>query len=297
MKIHFSSKLISLFLSLILLTSFAAASAQTIEGAATLDDDPVTVTIAVTSETPELWSAINAVLAKRGYNITVKDVNLGGADGSANTAVAQGEVDLNAFQHYAYFNGYAQDAGILDQLAVIGETLIVPLSLFSAKHTDLEELKFDGVSIAIPEDTTNQGRALKVLENAGLLTVSEEAGLNGVIKDIQEDPYNIKFTELPGSQIASALPDVDAAIINCGIAVSYGLDPINDPIYKDDIDLTDPTFQPFINIIVARADEKDNPNYQAVVEAYHTREVADALNEIYGGAALPAFDVPEDYVE
>ncbi|MBQ8972271.1 MAG: MetQ/NlpA family ABC transporter substrate-binding protein, partial [Clostridia bacterium] len=260
MKTRFAA-IVSLILALTVL--FCTASAE-IAGAATLDDDPVTVSIAVTSETPELWSAVNDVLAKSGYNITVKAVNLGGADGSPNTAVAYGEADLNAFQHYAYFEANTADQGISDQLTVIGETLIVPLSLFSSNHTDLEELKFDGVSIAIPEDTTNQGRALKVLENAGLLTVSEEAGLNGVIKDIAENPYNIKFTELPGSQLASALPDVDAAIINCGVAVSYGLDPNNDPIYKDDVDLTDPQFKPFINIIVARADEADNPNYQAI---------------------------------
>ena len=255
-------------------------------------DENVVVTIAVTSETPELWDAVNNVLAATGKNITVKAINLGGEDGSPNDAVAQGEVDLNAFQHYAYFEKYSTERGIYDQLAVIGETLIVPLSLFSAKHTDVEELKAGGAVIALPEDTTNQGRALKVLENAGLLTVDESVGLNGVIKNISDNPYDISFVELPGTQVASALPDVDAAIINCGVAVSYGLDPENDPIYRDDVDLTSDLFKPFINIIVARADQADNETYLAVVDAYHSPEVAEAIKIVYGGAAIPAFDVP-----
>lgn len=255
-------------------------------------DENVVVKIAVTSETPELWDAVNNVLAANGKNITVKAINLGGADGSPNDAVAQGEVDLNAFQHYAYFEKYSTEHDIYDQLAVIGETLIVPLSLFSAKHTDVEELKAGGAVIAIPEDTTNQGRALKVLENAGLLTVDESVGLNGVIKNISDNPYDLSFVELPGTQVASALPDVDAAIINCGVAVSYGLDPEKDPIYRDDVDLTSDLFKPFINIIVARADQADNETYLAVVDAYHSPEVAEAIKIVYGGAAIPAFDVP-----
>lgn len=255
-------------------------------------DENVVVTIAVTAETPEIWDAVNNVLAANGKNITVKAINLGGADGSSNDAVAQGEVDLNSFQHYAYFEQYSTEHDIYDQLAVIGETLIVPLSLFSAKHTDVEELKAGGAVIALPEDTTNQGRALKVLENAGLLTVDESVGLNGVIKDISDNPYDLSFVELPGTQVASALPDVDAAIINCGVAVSYGLDPEKDPIYRDDVDLASDQFKPFINIIVARADQADNEVYLAVVDAYHSPEVAEAIKIVYGGAAIPAFDVP-----
>lgn len=280
----------------LILSTVIASSLVTCGGMMAMADDSVTVTVAVTSETPEIWSAVNEVLAKRGYNITVKAINLGGADGSPNDAVAQGEADLNAFQHYAYFESYSTERGIYDQLAPIGETLIVPLSLFSENHEDLEELKEGGATIAMPEDTTNQGRALKVLENAGLLTVDESVGLNGVIKDIAENPYELSFVELPGTQVASALPDVDAAIINCGIAVSYGLDPINDPIYSDDVDLTSDLFKPFINIIVANAEEADNENYLAVVDAYHTKEVAEAISEVYGNAALPAFEVPDDYV-
>ena len=113
---------------------------------------------------------------------------------------------------------------------------------------------------------------------------------NGLIKDIAENYKEIKFVELAGAQLPRSLEDVDAAIINCGYAVDYGLDPINDPIYRDEIDLSNPEQQPFFNIIAARTEDKENPVYLKIVDAYHTKGVVDAINEVYSFAALPAFD-------
>lgn len=244
------------------------------------------VKVGTTSDEPRVWNAVQAELDKANTNIKIELVNLSG--GQPNQALADGEVELNAFQHYAYFNKNIEELGL--DLTAIGETLIVPLNLFSKKHASLEELP-DGAKIAIPADPTNQGRALNVLKNAGLISLNEEAGNNALIKDITENPKNIELVELEGAQLPRALEDVDAAIINCGYAVDSGLDPVNDPIYKDEIDFTNPEQQPFINIIAARTEDKDSKTYQKIVEAYHSQAVADAIGEIYSNAAVPAFTV------
>jgi len=274
----------AILLSLVLLASsllFTACASNSGDSAG-----PVTVKIGTTSDEPRVWNAVQAELDKRGEKIKIETINLTG--GEPNKALADGEVDLNAFQHYAYFNKNKEDLGL--DLVSIGDTLIVPLSLFSTKYLSLDDLP-TGAEIAIPDDPTNQGRALNVLKNAGLIKLDEASGNNALIKDIVENPKNIKLIEIVGAQLARSLEDVDAAIINCGYATDYGLDPVNSPIYKDNIDLENPEQQPFINLIAARAADKDNPVYLKIVDAYHTQGVADAIGEVYSNAAVPAFKI------
>ncbi|WP_195200808.1 MetQ/NlpA family ABC transporter substrate-binding protein [Faecalispora jeddahensis] len=264
----------------------SGASAASNAPASSAQSKPVTVKIGTTSDEPRVWNAVQAELDSESANIKIETINLTG--GEPNKALAEGEVDLNAFQHYAYFNKNKEELKL--NLTAIGDTLIVPLNLFSKKHKSLEELP-NGAQIAIPDDPTNQGRALNVLKNAGLIKLDEKAGNNALIKDVTENPKNIKFVEITGAQLPRSLQDVDAAIINCGYAVDSGLDPVKDPIYKDDIDLKNPEQQPFINLIAARTADKDNPAYLKIVEAYHTQRVADAIAEVYSNAAVPAFEV------
>jgi D-methionine transport system substrate-binding protein len=247
--------------------------------------DTIKVTIGTTSDDPTIWDALQKELDNRGDNIKIEYVVMDG--GLLNQAVADGELDLNSFQHYAYFNQVVKDQKL--PLTAIGETLIVPLDLFSKKYTSLDELP-DSAVIALPADATNQGRALNVLQNAGLITLDPDVGNNALISDVVDNPKNIKFYELDGSQIARSLDDVDAAVINCGYAVDAGLD-LDNPLYKDEIDLSDPQQQPYINIIVAKTSDVDNPVYQEVVDAYQSQLVYDATIVRFGGAAIPAFTV------
>ena len=246
--------------------------------------EPVVVTIGTTSDDPRLWDALQAELDARGDNIKIAFKNIDGA--ILNQAVADGELDLNSFQHYAYFNQVKTDQNL--DLTAIGETLIVPLDLFSNKYTSLDEIPDNG-SIAVPDDATNQGRALNVLKNAGLISLDPSVGTSATIKDITENPKNLKIVELGGSQIPRSLDDVDAGVINCGYAVDAGLD-INNPLYKDEIDLNNPEQQPYINIIVSKTSESENPIYLEVVDAYRSARVYDATIERFNGAAIPAFD-------
>ena len=247
-------------------------------------EEPITVVIGTTSDDPRLWDALQAELDARGDNIIVEYTVIDG--GLLNQAVADGDIDLNSFQHYAYFNQVISDQNL--DLTAIGETLIVPLNLFSNRYTSLDEIP-DGGQIAVPADPTNQGRALNVLKNAGLITLDPAAGTSATINDIVDNPRNLTIVELDGSQIARSLDDVDAAVINCGYAVDAGLD-INNPLYRDEIDLTNPEQQPYINIIVARTSEAENPVYLEIVDAYQTAGVYDATIDRFSGAAIPAFD-------
>lgn len=247
-------------------------------------EEPITVVIGTTSDDPRIWDALQAELDARGDNIIVEYKVIDG--GLLNQAVADGDIDLNSFQHYAYFNQVISDQNL--DLTAIGETLIVPLNLFSNRYTSLDEIP-DGGQIAVPADPTNQGRALNVLKNAGLITLDPAAGTSATINDIVDNPRNLTIVELDGSQIARSLDDVDAAVINCGYAVDAGLD-INNPLYRDEIDLTNPEQQPYINIIVARTSEAENPVYLEIVDAYQTAGVYDATIDRFSGAAIPAFD-------
>ena len=247
-------------------------------------ETPITVTIGTTSDDPRLWDALQAELDERGDNIIVEFKSIDGA--LLNQAVADGEIDLNSFQHYAYFNQVKTDQNL--DLTAIGETLIVPLNLFSTKYQSLDEIPESG-KIAVPADATNQGRALNVLKNAGLITLNSEAGAGATVKDIADNPKNLEIVELDGSQIARSLEDVDAGVINCGYAVDAGLD-INAPLYQDAIDLSNPEQQPYINIIVAKTSESSNPVYLEVVDAYQSAKVYDATIDRFNGAAIPAFD-------
>jgi D-methionine transport system substrate-binding protein len=278
--------IISLILIAGLFSGIAAGCSSAPEQAA---KEPVEVKVGTTSDEPRIWEAIEKKLAEENIKITIVNFANGA---NPNEALADGEVDLNAFQHYAYFDKNKADLKL--DLTAIGDTLIVPLNLFSQKVKSVDELK-EGAKIAIPNDVTNQGRALHVLQSAGIIKLKDGAGLNPTLKDIAENPKNIQFVELPGGQLPRSLPDVDAAIINCGYAVDAGLDPNKDPIYRDKVDLNDPNKKPYINIIAARTADKDNEVYKKIVDAYHSDEIAELIIEVYKGAAIPAWD--EKYVK
>lgn len=244
--------------------------------------EPTVIKLGVVGENNEQWEPVIESLAKE--NITLELVKF--ADYSLpNQALADGEIDLNAFQHYAYLNNEIQDKGL--DLTVIGETIIAPLGLYSDKIQDVSELK-DGDKIAIPSDATNGGRSLKVLETAGVIKVDPAAGYTPTLADITENPLNIEFIEVEAANTPSLLPDVAAAIINGGHAVDNGLFPQEDAIYLETV--AEGSDNPYINIIVARTEEKDNPLYQKVVDAYRTPEVAEVIKEAYKGAYIPTWN-------
>lgn len=245
------------------------------------DSDVVKVKLGIVGEVSEQWDVIKDDLLAEGIDLEVikfSDYSI------PNQALADGEIDLNSFQHHAFLENEVADKGL--DLTVVGETLIAPLGLYSTSLTDIAQIK-EGDKIAIPSDATNGGRSLKVLETAGFLTVDPAAGYTPVLSDITENPLNLEFIEVEAAQTPSLLPDVAAAIINGGHAVDNGLTPENDAIYLESG--TEGGGNPYVNVLVARADEVDNEVYKKILEAYQSDEVAEVFRDIYKGAYLPAW--------
>ena len=243
--------------------------------------EPVTIKLGVVGENNEQWKPVIAALAKE--NITLELVKF--ADYTLpNQALADGDIDLNAFQHYAFLKNEIKDKRL--ELTVIGETIIAPLGLYSKKIKSISELK-QGDKIAIPNDATNGGRSLKVLESAGLIKVNPDAGYVPTVNDITENTLKLEFYEVEAAQTSSLLPDVAAAIINGGQAVDAGYFPATDAIYLDTV--AKGSDNPYINILVARTADKDKELYKKVLDAYRTDEVAEVIKIAYKGAYIPAW--------
>lgn len=239
------------------------------------------VKLGVVGENNEQWNPVIEAMAKEG--VTVELVKF--ADYSLpNRALNDGEIDLNAFQHKAYLANDIKDNGY--KIEAIGDTIIAPLGVYSKKIKDLSELN-DGDTIAIPNDATNGGRALKVLESAGVIKVNPDAGYTPTLNDITENAKNIKFTEVEAANTPSLLPDVAAAVINGGHAVDNGLNPKTDSIFLEKVE--DGVDNPYVNIIVARSEDKDNEIYKKIVKAYQSDDVKKVIEEVYKGAYIPAW--------
>lgn len=262
-------------------TASSAASSTAASESAAASAAQTTIRLGVVGENNEYWTPVINRLAEEG--VTLELVKFSDYT-QPNQALADGEIDLNAFQHYAYLNNEIADKGL--DLTVIGETIIAPLGVYSDKITSLDELK-DGDSIAIPSDATNGGRALKLLEAGGVITVDPEAGYTPEVGDITENPKNINFIEVEAAGTAALLPDVAAAVINGGHAVDNGFNPTEDAIYLESV--AEGSDNPYINIIVARTEDKDNELYKKVVDYFHSDEVAQVIKDTYKGAYIPAW--------
>ena len=196
-----------------------------------------------------------------------------------NNALANGEIDLNAFQHQIYLQSEIDQYGY--ELTNIGNTFIIPLNLYSEKIKSVDELKA-GDTIAVPNDPTNEGRALKVLAAAGIITLKDNDNFNPTLDDIEKYNVEVKIEELAANTIPSTLPDVTAAIINGNYALDFGLD-VDGAIYKDTV-LDE---EKYWNLIAAKtadlSDSKLVEAYDKVVEAFQTQATEDVFNNKFGG--------------
>ena len=210
-----------------------------------------------------------------------------------NAALAEGEIELNSFQHRMFLENEIESEGY--EIEEIGVTILAPLTVYSEEFDDIADIPEDGI-IAIPNDPTNGGRALKLLEAAGLITVDPEVGYLGTEADITDNPLNLEILAVEASMTAQSLPDVSAAIINGHHASTHGLSPEEDGLFTEEID--DDPDNPFINVIVARSDEADDEDYQKIVEAFQQANVAEVILEAYKGTQIPAWpDASEEDVD
>lgn len=199
-----------------------------------------------------------------------------------NAALNSGEIDMNSFQHYNYFNKEVEELGY--DISVMAETILAPLGLYSKKITSLDELQ-DGDSIIIPDDVTNGGRSLLFLEKNGLIKVNEDAKESPTLKDI-ENPRNFKITELSATNIPASLEEVTLAAINSGVARDAGIIPTQDSIALEDATTGD---NPYINIIAVRTKDLDNEVLKRVVEIYRSDKTKEIILEDTKGSSIPVW--------
>ena len=224
----------------------------------------------------DLWAPAQKALKAEGINLKIVQFS---DYVTPNNALSNGEIDLNAFQHRIFLEN---DAGSHNyDVKLIGNTFIIPLNLYSSKVKSVAELK-NGATIAIPNDVTNGGRAIKVLAAASLIKLNANAGFNPTVADIIENPKNLVIKELAANTIPSALADVDAAIVNGNYALDFGIK-TESAIFKD----TSVGEKQYWNLIAARgADLKDPAKveiFRKVVKAFQTKETEDVFNKTFGG--------------
>ena len=187
-----------------------------------------------------------------------------------NVALNDGSIDVNAFQHKPYLDSQIKDRGY--KLAAVGNTFVYPIAGYSKKIKTIAELK-EGSQIAVPNDPTNLGRSLLLLQKQGIIQLKADVGLNGTVLDIVGNPKQVKIVELEAAQLPRSLDDVDLAIINTTYASQIDLLPTRDGLFVEDKD------SPYVNLVVAREDNKDAEKVKQFVQAYQTDEVYKAPQE------------------
>lgn len=244
-----------------------------------------TVTVGVVDSSKAdvaIWNQV-AKTAKEKYGITVKTETFTDYN-QPNKALKNGNIDLNAFQHQAFLDEW--NKANKGDLVSIGKTVIAPIRLFSTKYKSINDLP-DGATIAVPNDATNESRALYVLKNAGLITFKKGTGKLATISDIKTNKKNLTIKEMDASQTARTLDDVDAAVVNNTYANAAKLNS-KDVIYTEPVNKDS---EQWINIIVARKQDKNNQAYKDVVKAYQTAAVKKLHKQYYGNTEKTAWDL------
>lgn len=254
-----------------------AASAAILAGCA--KKDPAVLTVGATPEPhANILALIADDLAKEGITLKIVEFN---DYVTPNEAVESGQIDANFFQHVPYMNTFNKDRGY--HLASVAGTHVEPLALYSGKYDSLTAIP-DGAVIAVPNDPTNEGRALLLLQSAGLLKLDANAGLEATPQNIVENPRNFKFREIEAASLPRILADVDAAVINGNYAIPAGLSTAKDGLLVEGAD------SPYVNIVTVKAGNEADPRIQALVKAVLSDEVREWIKTTYpDGDVVPVF--------
>jgi len=241
-------------------------------------DDGETVRIGVVGASDPYWETYKQAAADEGITVDIVDFT---DYAQPNPALAEGELDLNQFQHLVYLADY--NVSNNQDLTPIGATATYPLGLYSKKFDTTDAIPA-GETVAVPNDASNQARALLVLQSAGLITLKSGGTIFSDLADVDEAASKVTVTALDAELTATSLEDLAAAIINNDFVERAGLS-FDDAIAKDDP--ADPKALPYVNVFASRAADKDNPTYTKLVEIFqNTRSVLDGLQDVSGGTAV-----------
>ena len=249
-------------------------------------DDDKTITVAA-SATPhaEILDEAKTLLEKEGYDleVTVFDDYV-----RPNEVVESGEFDANYFQHIPYLDQFNEEKGT--HLVNAGGIHYEPFGIYPGTKDSLDDLA-DGDSIAVPNDTTNEARALLLLQDNGIITLKDGAGLNATVKDIEENPHNVEIVELEAAQVARVTGETAYVVLNGNYALEAGFSVAKDALAYEQADSE--AAKTYVNIIAVKEGNENSDKIKALVDVLKSDEIKDFINENYDGAVIP-YDDSED---
>lgn len=225
----------------------------------------------------EILQFVKPILDKQGVNLEIREFS---DYVQPNLAIADGSIDLNYFQHQPYLDSFQKDRPL--GIVAGAKIHVEPIGLYSKRVKKLTDIK-NGATIALPNDPSNSGRSLKLLESAGIITLKAGAGVSATVRDVLKNPKRLRFVELEAAQLPRSLADVDASFINTNYALTAGLNPLKDSI------LLESKESPYANFLAGKPQILKNPDYLKLVKALQSPEVKKFILERYKGAVIPAF--------
>ena len=265
--------------------SSEAASSEAVSSEAAAETNELAGTTLKVAASPvphaEILSVAKDILAEQGITLEIIEYT---DYVQPNMVTESGEVDANYFQHTPYLDSFNEENGT--HLVSVGAIHYEPFGLFAGKTATLDELA-DGAQIAVPNDTTNEARALQLLAAQGIITLKEGAGLTATKNDIAENPHNVDIVEMEAAQLPRTLADVDFAVINGNYAAEAGLNAAADAL--DVEDASSEAAQTFANILVVKEGNEANPAIQALLAALQSEQVKAYIDENYAGAVVAIF--------
>ncbi len=262
-------------------TTEAAAEAETTADTAAADGDNV-ITVAA-SQTPhsEILEQAKSLLADEGYDL---EVTVFEDYVQPNNVVESGDFDANYFQHVNYLNSFNEENGTHLVVATNGKIHYEPFGIYGGTKSSLDDVA-DGDAIAIPNDTTNEARALLLLQQVGLIKLADGVGVNATVNDVTENPHNLQLVEVEAAQVAKQLPSVAFGVINGNYALENGLSVENDALATESAD--GDAIQQYVNIIAVKDGNQDLPKIKALTDALHSDTIVNYINDTYQGAVVP----------
>ena len=264
-------------------SSADAASSEAASTAETGSDLAGTTIKVAASPTPhaEILGVAKDLLAEQGITLDIIEFS---DYVQPNMVTESGEVDANYFQHQPYLDSFNEENGT--HLVSVGDIHYEPLGIYPGKSKSLDEIS-DGAVIAVPNDTTNEARALQLLAAQGIISIREDAGLTATVNDITENPHNVQVEELEAAQLPRTLADVDYAVMNGNYALEAGFSVSKDALATEDANSE--AAQTYANVLVVKEGNENNPGVQALLKVLKSQEVKDFINETYDGAVVALF--------
>lgn len=242
-------------------------------------NDTIRVGASVTPHA-EILEVVKPILAEQGFELEIVEYN---DYILPNTATESGELVANYFQHQPYLDDFNAENGT--HLVPVAAIHYEPFGIYAGKLDSLEDIP-DGATIAVPNDGTNEGRALLLLQDLGLITLPEDVGFTATKLDIVDNPKNLEIVEMEAAQLPRVLSEVDFAVINGNYAISGGLK-VSEALAVEDVESA--AAQTYANVLVVREGNEEDAGVQALVAALQTEEVRQFIEETYDGAVVPMF--------